>query len=424
MGFVKRQNERQMDEEWSSIGEKYVCCQCFVDVNDYALTDFITANATAHECSYCDNTSETPIAAEMDEVISFISKGIHQEYEDPVHGVGYCTGEGGYDIEPTSSYELLVELGFGDCPEALFDDLHSAFSDYQWVQKDPYGDLPCDAMRYSWEEFSEQVKHKTRFVFYKLKTRHKWERSAEPYTILESLGGIVNDLDLVKELPAGTEVYRARQHSSDKKFTTAKQLGTAPKEHASQSRMSPAGIPMFYGALDETTAFAEIFVEDETYKTASFGKFKTLRPLRLLDLSNLPAIPSLFDDDCAWKRMPLIFMWNFVEDVTKTITKDGMEHIDYVPTQIVAEYFRHVFKQADESHLDGILYRSSREKGGICVALFCVNDDCTDNPAETDKLLALHESKQETVDSLKNFLSAAVEARIATAIAQQELKID
>ena len=197
---------------------------------------------TQAECSYCENVSNSPIAAKMDDVISFISSGIHREYEDPVHGVGYCSAEGGYDIEPQSSYELLAELGFGDCPQKLFEDLCDAFSDYQWVQKDPYGDLPCDALRYSWEEFCDQVKHKSRFVFYKLKTRDDWERNAEPHTILESLGNIVTELELIKRLPPDTTIYRARQHPFGETFTTAKQLGTAPKDVASQSRMSPAGM--------------------------------------------------------------------------------------------------------------------------------------------------------------------------------------
>jgi len=385
MSHSKRQLERQMDEEWGSVGKKFACPDCF---DDYAIKQFVTANAVANECSYCENTADKPIAAEMDEVISFISAGIHREYEDPVHGVSYESAEGGYQMAVTDTYDLFWELEIHN-NDKIFEDLVQAFSDYQWVQKDPYGALPCDELRYNWEDFCEQVKHIARFVFYKLKTKEDWEHSSEPYEILESLGNIATNLKLITVFPAGSTVVRARQHSSANTYTTAAQLGTAPKERASQSRMSPAGIPMFYGAFDEATSFSEIHVPDETRDTVTFGVFKTLRPLQVLDLSKLPEVPSMFDQSRYHKRMPLIFMRGFEEDATKSVTKDGMEHIEYVPTQIVAEHFRHVFRQPDGTRLDGILYRSSRNAGGICVALFCTQDDCTNDLAATGKTLGL-----------------------------------
>lgn len=365
---------------------------------DYYEVVKFRPNATPS--SYCGETAAEPIAAEMDEVLSFISEGLHREYEDPIEQVGYDSGEGGWQMRVTSTHELFVDLGFGNGPTGLFDDLVHAFTDCQWVQKDPHDDLPCDALRYSWEEFCEQVKHQTRFVFYKLKTRAEWERTSEPYEILESLGHIVSELELITTLPAGSVVVRARQHSSAKTYTTASELGTAPKERASQSRMSPAGIPMFYGAFDEVTSFREMHVADETRDTVTFGVFKTLRPLQVLDLSKLPEVPSMFDESRYHKRMPLIFMRGFERDATKPVTKDGMEHIEYVPTQIVAEHFRHVFRQADGTRLDGILYRSSRNAGGICVALFCPQDDCTDDLAATKKTLGLVTVNRKAVDAV------------------------
>jgi hypothetical protein len=405
MSWSKRQLERQMDEEWSSVGNKFVCPDCF---DDYAIKEFVVVNAVANQCSYCEQTADAPIAAEMDEVISFISEGIHREYEAPVHNVHYETAEGGYTMAVTDTWDLFYELEI-HTNDKIFDDLVQAFRDYQWVQKDPYGDLPCDALRYSWEEFCDQVKHHARFVFYKLKTRDEWERQPEPFTILDSLGEIVAELGLITILPVGSEVIRARQHSSAKSYNTAAELGTAPKEKASQSRMSPAGIPMFYGAFTEGIAFAEIAVTDKSRDSVTFGKFKALRPLQLLDLSNLPSVPSMFDGDNYYKRMPLIFMRRFEIDATMPVTKDGKEHIDYVPTQIVAEYFRLVFKQPDDSRLDGILYRSGINHDGNCVALFCTNDHCTDNPDAKDKTLALVTVDRKKVESLHSIVDFAKE---------------
>jgi hypothetical protein len=97
----------------------------------------------------------------------------------------------------------------------------------------------------------------------------------------------------------------------------------------------------------------------------------------------------MFDEKNYHKRMPLIFMHGFVKDATKSVVKDGMEHIEYVPTQIVAEYFRHIFRNPDSLSLDGITYRSSVVPQGICFALFCRNEDCTDDSISEGKTLAL-----------------------------------
>lgn len=244
-----------------------------------------------------------------------------------------------------------------------------------------------------------RVTHCGIFVFYKLKTRHDWERSSEPYAILESLSDIATDLGLITTLATGSMVVRARQHSAANTYATALDLGPAPKERASQSRMSPAGIPMFYGALDEITAFKEICVPDQSRDAVTFGAFQILQPLKILDLSKLPKVPSMFDEDRYDQRMPLIFMHNFELDATAPIAKDGMEHIEYVPTQIVAEHFRHVFTFPDGTHLDGIRYRSSRNSTGICVALFCSSNDCTDDLGTAEKRLGLAQVVRKTVDT-------------------------
>jgi len=44
MGQWKRQMERQMDEEWRSVGNKFVCAGCF---DDDAIKELIADNAVA-----------------------------------------------------------------------------------------------------------------------------------------------------------------------------------------------------------------------------------------------------------------------------------------------------------------------------------------------------------------------------------------
>jgi hypothetical protein len=64
-----------------------------------------------------------------------------------------------------------------------------------------------------------------------------------------------------------------------------------------------------------------------------------------------------------------------MRDFQAPVTKDGREHIDYVPTQIVTEYIRHLYSHPEYGVARGVLYSSVRGVGGCCV-LFFDNDQC------------------------------------------------
>ena len=75
------------------------------------------------------------------------------------------------------------------------------------------------------------------------------------------------------------------------------------------------------------------------------------------------------------------------------MSRDGLEHVDYVPTQVVTEWFRHVFQTEDGAHVDGVIYPSARFDGGVCCVLFLDAAACCDfRPgwqADPTKLIAL-----------------------------------
>ena len=155
--------------------------------------------------------------------------------------------------------------------------------------------------------------------------------------------------------------------------------------------MSPAGIVMFYGAFDSETAIWETFQpnrEHATNKVVSVAQFRSNRPLTVLDLTNLPSRPSFFGD--YEMHHAISFLWDFNQDLTKPIARDGMEHLDYVPTQIVSEYFRHRFETEGGSLLDGIVYLSSKTSSPACV-LFFDQYDCGGVASATTPALQLLE---------------------------------
>ena len=127
---------------------------------------------------------------------------------------------------------------------------------------------------------------------------------------------------------------------------------------------------MFYGSESKDTAIKEITHEDRKPKFATIGAFATKGELRLLDLTRTPADPGLFDRDMHEIRPVIMFLNAFIDDLTRPIIKDGREHIEYVPSQIVTEYFRHLFRDEDGNPLHGILFPSAVDPAGKSCVLF------------------------------------------------------
>ena len=55
-------------------------------------------------------------------------------------------------------------------------------------------------------------------------------------------------------------------------------------------------------------------------------------------------------------------MNNFIDDFTKPIERSDRAHAEYVPTQVVTEYFRHVYRTGGGAQLDGIISSASMAK--------------------------------------------------------------
>jgi hypothetical protein len=402
MGRAKELYMRQLEQGWSGVGAKWVCAKCF---EDQAVREFVTEHATAKRCSYCGRFSRNALAAHMDEVLAFIAEGINYEYEDPANSVHWESAEGGYTLATMDSWELLEEVGLEIENDELRDDLRRAFFDCPWVHKDPYGDLLCDALRYSWEAFSDLVKHRTRFVFFRVSTADRDSGESEPYEFLDSLRSTVANTNLVRMFPSHQKWFRAHQHPAEKSLDGASRLGPPPPKSATHNRMSPAGISMLYVSADAATAVAEVRSEPVEANAVTVAEFENTRPLRILDLSDVEDVPSLFDPERRHMRMALIFLRHFADEISRPIS-DIEKAYEYVPTQVMTEYFRHLFHESREirmphffsgtekerqtsppatyietfPQLDGIAFRSSRRPGGVNFTLFMGPELCGDVP--------------------------------------------
>jgi hypothetical protein len=422
MGRAKDWEIEQEERGWWGVPGRYVCPECF---DDESLKQVIRENAAASSCDYCELTSEdltgeagALIAAPFDSVMEVIAEGLKSEWNDANNeSIPYESAEGGYQADTTSSYDLVWNVV---CPknESLAQEIIDALPDHVWVERQYYSLTQDQALWYGWENFCEVVKHQNRYMFH-LRTRVRrpeaadapsptsaidaaikfgfppgaiektesespdfeevWADAQEGISasrMLDEIGDAVQEVGLIRNLPPATNLFRGRIGSSKTPYRTARRLGPPPPKKATASRMSPAGIPMFYGALEEKTAIAEtIFGKLKSGQVVNVGTFLTLAEIPVLDLTHLKQVPSLFSRDRDLRPV-LKFLHAFVGDLSKPIKKDGREHIDYVPTQIVTEYFRHSFQSYDRQPVRGILYPSSRAKGGTACVLFFTREEC------------------------------------------------
>jgi hypothetical protein len=194
--------------------------------------------------------------------------------------------------------------------------------------------------------------------------------------MLDAIGEAIEEVGLVRKLPTSTKFFRARVGPAAKPYRSARELGPTPPKKATANRMSPAGIPMFYSAQDEHTAIAEAVPGRlEEGQIVNVGAFTTLEEFSVLDLTDLKPVPSLFSNQRSLRPV-LKFLHSFVRDLSKPIKKDDRVHIEYVPSQIVTEYFRYSFELHDEQSIRGILYPSSRIPNGTASVLFFTREAC------------------------------------------------
>ncbi|BCQ28251.1 RES domain-containing protein (plasmid) [Caballeronia sp. NK8] len=368
-----------------------VCNRCIVDL---ALRRFIKKEGEKGlDCSYCDADSQGKKSVEFDRFVERVLRGIQSEWGEPNNeGVPW---EQGWVGDVFDTYDILTEeIDIGFAHDSLFKDVVSSLSDHQWCQKNFYELEPHQALSAGWKEFASVVKHESRYVFFRRDdARARWRGGEEipPSEFLDALGAVNESCGLYKTLPAGTAISRLRLHAEDEKLTKAGELGSPPADKAKfANRMSAAGISAFYGAFDKATAIAETTTSLDESTWATLGHFRLLKDIRVVDLTKLPNLPGVFEPDSRSERQGIVFLRDFLDDFTAPIKKDGREHIEYVPTQVVAEYLRFVHRDRKNRAIDGVLYKSARQTGSqACVLFVGAEAACDPGDEDSDKILVL-----------------------------------
>lgn len=365
MGIVKSNWMRDEERGWIA-PKRYVCQACLEDGH---LRKLIRKNLTSQTCDYCKSTTRK--AAPLGCIMGAVSDGLRRHfssYEEA--GCPY-----GSDVPEIPSYltrDALQQIPL-ECEWGLLTDIADAFTNNLWVEA-PNGMWMAahehEELRWSWNEFVRAVKYETRFHFGRRarKTKHRSEL-IEVSDVLPFLANMIRTHRLIKLLPNATTLVRVRiRHHGNTWPVNEQQLGAPPPQYARAGRMNPAGISYFYAAFDEQTALREVKAESGARLVVS--QWETTRESHIVDFTSLPLLPSVFDLRNKKKREMLLFLYDFLSDFSQPVTKDGSEHVEYVPTQVVCEYIAQVLETSSGNRIDGLLYPSSVAKGGRNLVVF------------------------------------------------------
>lgn len=380
MGQAKRQLEDFDNQGFDSVPGKFVCEDHF---EEEVLKSLIRRSAQYMSCTYCGTQSLAAIAVPVDFVLGVIVEAIRYAYEPAEGALPYDSSEGGYQYDAVcDTYDILTEeFALGIEPRELAGDLLNAIHGGDWCPRDPFR-LPEDRrLMYSWELFQEVTKHSRRYFFAGHQSPspsiNADERLSGPATLLAEIATAINVLDLYRSVDASVPIYRARYGTAP--FLNAKELGAAPEAITSPNRMSPAGISMFYGAWDSATALEEAKSVDNATEV-TVGLFRAHRRLVIVDLARLPRGPSPFDIQRRRFRHTISFLRDFAKEISRPISPLAAA-VDYVPTQVLTEFFRHELRSSTYEHIDGLVYMSAVCPGRECLVLFARNSECCD-PAD------------------------------------------
>ena len=380
---------------------RFGCGRC---VTDPAVAAAIARLATACTCSFCGLATPAPVAATVEEIATVIKDGLFSRYR-LIEGLDSDFTEpwGALIGAPTwNTRQLLEHVGWPfanadlataviaavgnlvSTPEAQ--DWEISGEDMEWVDYFYPLTPAAESLSNDWQRFVQTVTTERRFIFRAAAQElelHEYE--ADRFKGADLLGAVADLIvkhDLIRELPAGCQLRRVRVHDPGDPVDCAAHPGSPPARAARANRMSAAGIPMFYGALDSDTAVAEtVDPADAAERVVTVGLFELTGPLIVVDFTRLPdRPPSLFDSDRRAERGTHGFLLTFVQRLSLPVRRDGSEHIDYVPTQMLSEFLLHELVTPQGTRPAGLLHGSAARPEGVVAALRVDASRCVDEP--------------------------------------------
>lgn len=352
--------------------EKTLCHGC---IGDTVLSAEVRTTGTKARCYYCGRSRKAwPLTRLAERIHRVLQANYHIIHAGPYDRYSFeSLGE-----DPAFTITELASLddtNIGEDIREILSDRYGYSAQYDGGD-DPYGDdvayvfdhADTTNLHLSWTGFCDLLKTRSRFF------------NSEARSMLDEIFADLRELNAGTSRPVirtygatrPTRFFRGRVatdlHTLECILTDpVHELAAPPHQFARVGRMNARGISLFYGALDVETCLAELRppVGSHVVVTA----FQNVRPLRLLDFGRLRSISvggSMFAAEFRERYELAGFLSRLVDELSRPIMP-GLEEMDYLPTQAVAEYLA----DREDLELDGMLFPSSqRIDGELNVVLF------------------------------------------------------
>ncbi|RFB68588.1 MULTISPECIES: RES family NAD+ phosphorylase [unclassified Herbaspirillum] len=368
----------------------YICRDC---IDDGELKLIVEREGILAECRCCGEDVAPAITVEaLAEIVDPVFRHIYGVGEEIPH---FSSGDSDevYFAQAGDELSLALQELLGqqlDCEDELISALIEKDDYWQPDGGEPFYDESnnYDRIRHppsisarQWHNTLEELKHSRRFF------------SPAAQSMFGSLFRDVHqitfatrkrNLSVVKTLPVGTKLYRARacRHPNDFNVFAEdpfKHVGPPPPEAARHGRMNPEGVTVLYCASDEKTCLAEM--RPAIGMQLVLIALETTEKLRLLDFTRLTRSMakdtlSYFSPDYFSERDRRALLGILHSLISQPITPD--READYLITQTMAEYLAHVYEPA----FDGISFSSSQSTTGTNVVIFPRRDLLAGQPAD------------------------------------------
>ena len=357
----------EAQERGSSSLDGLVCMDCLIDED---LLQLAATSIEEGDCTFCGNADCDVVRADL--IQERIFSSLREEYANvDEEGLPYCSAEGGYVLGDPESIEEVVQEVVGGCvSDEFLEALCDSCQDEAWCKRDWALMHPYDNFVAGWQSFTETVKERNRLLaLEEPESDPGHPDSTSPRKTVELIGRCVEEFGMIKNIDVGTKLFRARQHGPMATYAKQTELASPPHRKGGANRLSAAGISMFYGAEDEPTAIQETC--DAREKHVSIGQFAVTAPILVIDFTGFSKVPGFFSGVSREERAARKFISDFLKELSMPIARDGTEHSEYAPTQVVAGYLIHVRKYA-HGKVMGIKFKSSKTgKANYAIDLPC-----------------------------------------------------
>lgn len=354
--------------------DKCICPKC---VKNEFVKELIKKNANMKTtCSYCGAKTN---CLHMEKFLEFLTEVIRYYFVPAEGNLAYDNEEKEYIGRTYNKYDIVYRLSEAlgtDFDSDLADDIKETLYDFYLCDKNPYGTSQLEFCENSWKRFAHLVKYKTRYLFYADENKCQYEKAfMSASEMLDYTASYLEKLNLFTTLNIGTIFKRARILENDVEINE-EEMASPPYYQAKNNRMSAEGISAFYATFEDDVAKEEALnsQKDLTNKKLVIADFINLNESKCLDLTKILELnlPDWLDIKRAKEREVILFYRYLHKALSSPIKKSDTKNknIEYVPTQIFAEYCKEVLK------VDGIIYSSSVYNKGKCIVLFVDHDAC------------------------------------------------